>query len=106
MTSNLFTSVWLLKGLTGSESGKLQLKGERVLFTLGNGTKVFDVARSEITGVDFPWINFGAGMVIKIGSASHRISFVRPGNTAMGEYGFDIGSGRAACKEWRAALGK
>ncbi len=96
----LFTSVWLLTGITGSVFGHLTFANGRIAFTTNDGC-VFNVPLSEVSDVEFPWYYFGGGVKFRIGADSYRLSFVQPNNVA----GYpDIGEGRRACKVWRSLL--
>ncbi len=100
--SVLHTPAWLLRGLTGSEAGSLELANGRFTFTSDEGQRIIDVALSEVREVKFPWYYFGGGMKLSIGTERYRVSFLQPGNTG-GDI-FDISSGREIGKRWKAAL--
>ncbi|MFI2429786.1 hypothetical protein ACH5A7_37935 [Streptomyces sp. NPDC018955] len=133
--AELVSPVWLLMGATGSAPGFLYLKKQRVAFEVTrrgaltegqsnrlmglfhdpglNGTwspegtpVVFDVPLSEVTGVRFPWYEFGGGMRIHLGSHRFRFSFVQPSNTAVEPHAPGMGRGRAACRHWKDALSR
>ena len=95
--------VWLLHGLTGSESGVLKLNRGRLSFVTDAGRQVFDAALSELKGVKYPLLSAGAGVNFEIGSEKYRVSFIQPGNTAMGEYA-SIPDARALGKAWKPIL--
>lgn len=113
--------VWLLKGLTGSEPGRLRLTRERLRFSTRAGL-LFDVPLQEVREVTYPWYYFGGGMKVRVGDVQHRFSFVRPNGAehavgrALGEAGDpaalvvaagkigDIRSGRALGRHWRAVF--
>lgn len=97
----LSDTVWLLKGLIASEAGVLTLKNDRLSFTTDKS--IFDSPLSEVQGIDFPLIYFGAGFVLKLGGAKYKFSFIQPGNTAGGEYA-SIPEARDKGKRWKAAL--
>jgi hypothetical protein len=121
----LCTPTWLLTGMSGNVPGLLELVDGRLSFTTEEG-RVFDTAVSEVSEVIFPWYYFGGGAKFKIGTASYRISFVKPngasdipagliallGDEARGAAGIltigrkvsDIGKGRNAGKAWKAVL--
>ena len=92
---------WLLKGLIASESGVLTLKKGRLSFTTDK--PLFDCPLSEVQGMDFPLIYFGAGFVLKLGGAKYKFSSIQPGNAAGGEYA-SIPEARDKGKRWKAAL--
>ena len=98
---SLSDKVWLLKGLIASEAGRLTLKKGRLSFTTDK--PLFDSPLSEVQGINFPLIYFGAGFVLKLGGAKYKFSFIQPGNTAGGEYA-SIPEAREKGKRWRAAL--
>ena len=95
--SEMFTSAWLLIGITGSTPGNLELAQGRISFTTSD-RQIFEVPVSSVTDVNFPWYYFGGGVKFRIGSESYRISFVEPG-----EHG-NIRDGRRAGKAWKAIL--
>ena len=113
--------VWLLKGLTGSAAGRLELKRDRLRFSTRAGV-LFDVPLRDVSGVTYPWYYFGGGMKVRVGETQYRFSFVRPNGAehaigrALGEAGNpaallvaggkigDIRSGRALGRRWRAAF--
>ena len=113
--------VWLLKGLTGSAAGRLELKRDRLRFSTRAGV-LFDVPLRDVSGVTYPWYYFGGGMKVRVGETQYRFSFVRPNGAehaigrALGEAGNpaallvaggkigDIRSGRALGRRWRAVF--
>lgn len=112
---------WMLKGLTQSIPGWMAIKDERVCFATPDGV-VFDVARSEITAVVFPWYYFGGGVKLEAAGVPYRISFVKPngaeyavarGLAAVGSTASlafvaskigDMRDGRDVGKRWREIL--
>ena len=68
---------WRLEGITQSIPGWMAIKDERVCFATPDGV-VFDVARSEITAVVFPWYYFGGGVKLEAAGVPYRFSFVKP----------------------------
>lgn len=122
MTSRPFaTNAWLLKGLTGSVSGWLELRDERLRFITPDEV-LFDAALSEITGVVFPWYYFGGGVKLLVGGERVRVSFVKPNGAEyanarllaadsnpaalllVASKALDIREGRAAGTRWRDLL--
>ena len=96
----MFTLVWRLSGLTGSEPGHLELNGGRLTFTpIEEGKPGFDVAITDVRDINFPWHYFGGGFKMRIGGEQHRFSFVQPHN----EYA-DISGGREVGKAWKKLL--
>jgi hypothetical protein len=96
----MFTRVWQLSGLTGSEPGDLELKNGRLTFTpLELGKPGFDVPLSDVHDINFPWHYFGGGFKVRIGGEQYRFSFVEPHNEAA-----DISSARATGKAWKKLL--
>jgi hypothetical protein len=96
----MFTPVWRLSGLTGSEPGHLEFRGGRLIYTpLDNVLHGFSVTFEEVTDVSFPWHYFGGGFKMRIGGEQFRFSFVEPHNESA-----DIGSGREAGKAWKKIL--
>jgi hypothetical protein len=131
--SELSSPVWLLMGATGSVGGSLRLTHHNVSFTVigrgaltlnqsakldsyvdGSGLNgrwnpdgsavVFDVPRSTIDGVRFPWYEFGGGMRMQIGGERFRFSFLTPANIEAGTEVIGISQGRATGRRWREAL--
>ena len=121
----LVAAAWMLEGMTRSVPGVLELADGRIGFTTEEG-RVFESALGDIT-VKFPWYYFGGGCKIRIGDRVYRISFVRPndatdvpgsllarldGGAAGGAAALltagrklaDVGRGRKAGKQWKAAL--
>lgn len=95
----MFTSVWRLKGLTGSESGHLEIAKGRLIYTPGNGRPGFDVALDAVSDINFPWYYFRGGFKMRIGADKFRFSFVEPHNDQA-----DVAGGRAVGKRWKKAL--
>ena len=109
---------WLLEGLTVSIPGWLDLRQERLRFTTPEEV-VFEVPRSDVTSITFPWYYFGGGMKLRAAGHPYRISFVKPngaeyavarGLASQGELAAlllvaskvaDIRSGRDAGRRWR-----
>ncbi len=97
--NSLFTSAWLLKGITGSVSGYLELRDERLTFTTGEDELyLFNVPLSEVKDVVFPWYYFGGGVKLRIGAHKYRFSFIEP----YSESG--VLAARVIGKEWKAVL--
>ena len=117
------SDAWLLKGFTVSIPGWLDLQQERLRFTTPDEV-VFEVPRSDVTSIKFPWYYFGGGVKLRAAGQPYRISFVKPngaeyavarGLAFQGELaalllvaskGADIRSGRDAGRRWRALLGE
>ncbi len=115
---------WLLKGLTGSTPGLLELAEGRLSFSAVGGYsgapgtrsdersdhagRVFETAVSNVTDVTFPWYYFGAGAKLTIGEQRYRLSFSKPGNTQLHEeqLGANVAMGREAGKMWRSVLSR
>lgn len=93
----MYSPIWLLKGLTRSVPGELELSKGRLTMTIEE-SQLFDVPLSQVTGITFPWYYFGGGMKFNVGGDHYRISFVQPGDAG------DIVSGRQTGKAWRALL--
>lgn len=91
--ATLRTPAWLLRGLFGRTAGTLSLADGRLAFVTADLVTVFDVPIAALS-VRSPWHLFGAGIVVTIGAARHRLSFVEPGENG------DVRSGRAACRVW------
>jgi hypothetical protein len=123
MSNRQFASdAWLLKGLTRSIPGWLELHQDRLRFVTP-GEVVFDEPRSRVSAVTYPWYYFGGGVKLRIGDARYRISFVKPNGAetaigrGLGEMGnpaalyvaatkvTDIRAGRAVGRRWRELLG-
>ncbi len=121
---SLFTPAWLLKGITGSVPGVLELHNGRLAFTTEEG-RVFEAPLAEVRDVKFPWYYFGGGVKLTVNNESYRLSFVRPNDASdipgrllartggpgavaglltVGQKIVDIGEGRAAGKTWKAVL--
>lgn len=94
----MFSSVWKLKGLTGSESGDLELRSGHLIYTPHMGVG-FDVPLTEVQDITFPWYYFGGGFKMRIGNDNYRFSFIKPHD----EYA-NIGEARATGKAWKRAL--
>jgi len=115
------SDAWLLEGVTRSLPGWLEWRNERLRFVTAERV-VFDVSRSDITDIRYPWYYFGGGVKLRASGTPHRLSFVRPNGAehavgrALGEMGnpaslavaavkvFDIRSGRAVGRTWRRIL--
>ncbi|MBK9216838.1 MAG: hypothetical protein IPM59_14810 [Chloracidobacterium sp.] len=96
----MFTLVWRLKGLTGSDAGHLELEGGRLSWTpLGDDDPGFDVPLAEVQDISYPWYYFSGGFKMRIGADKYRFSFVEPANDSA-----DIFGGRRTGKEWKKAL--
>ncbi len=95
----MFTSVWRLIGLTGSEAGHLEFENGRLIYTLNNGGPGFDVPISEVRDITFPWHYFNGGFKMRIGSESYRFSFVEPH-----DHYADVSAGREMGMAWKKAL--
>ncbi len=96
----MYTPVWRLKGLTGSEAGHLELRDGRLLYTPIEPEKPgFDVPLADVKDVHFPWHYFGGGFKVRIGGEEIRFSFIEPHNDQA-----EVRSGRASGKEWRKLL--
>lgn len=98
MTTALSTPAWLLKGVTGSAPGLLELEAGEIAFT-GEDGRVFSAALGDV-GASFPWYYFGAGAKFTVGRNTYRVSFVRPSGGTL-----DIFRGRRAGRDWRRAVG-
>jgi hypothetical protein len=109
----LCTPIWLLIGMTGNVPGVLELADGRLSFTTEEG-RVFETPVSGVSEVKFPWYYFGGGVKFKVGTASYRISFVKPngpgrlrgaaGILTIGRMVSDFGKGRKAGKAWKSVL--
>jgi hypothetical protein len=121
----LCTPVWQLIGMSGNVPGLLELGDGRLSFTTEAG-RVFDTPVSEVGEIRFPWYYFGGGANFKVGTASYRISFVKPngagdvpdrllahlgdgvevaaGILTIGRKVSDLGKGRKAGKAWKSVL--
>ncbi len=98
--TTMFTLVWRLEGLNGSEAGHLELKGGRLAWTpVDYEMSGFDVPLAEVQDINFPWYYFGGGFKMRIGADKYRFSFVEPHNESA-----DIFGGRRTGKEWKNAL--
>jgi hypothetical protein len=118
----LRTPAWLLHGATGSEPGILELVGDRLAFTTPD-RQAFDAHLGNVSDVVFPRHYFGGGMKLKVDGEKFRVSFVKPNGAevlearllaelgsplaflTVGQKVSDIGTGRAAGKAWKQALG-
>ena len=94
----MFTAIWKLSGLTGSEYGHLELRSGRLIYTPNKGVG-FDVPLAQVEDINFPWHYFGGGFKMRIGSEKYRFSFIEPHNDNA-----DIGEARAKGKAWKKAL--
>jgi hypothetical protein len=123
MASQSFASpAWLLKGITVSIPGWLELKRDRLRFMTPEEV-VFDAPLSEVTSVTFPWYYFGGGVKLLASGQPHRLSFVVPNGgeyvegRALAAFGnpeslfmaaskmADIHDGREIGRRWRELLG-
>jgi hypothetical protein len=96
----MLTPVWRLLGLTGSEPGYLEMKGERLIYRPADGSWTgFNIPLAEASDINFPWHYFGGGFKMRIGSEKYRFSFVEPHNEAA-----DISGGRAVGRAWKKLL--
>ena len=96
----MFTFVWRLSGLAGSEAGHLELRGGRLTFTPLEAEKAgFDVPITEVHDINFPWHYFGGGFKMRVGSEQYRFSFIEPHNESA-----DVAGGRQTGKAWRKLL--
>jgi hypothetical protein len=95
---SLFTSAWLLKGITGSVSGSLELKNKRLIYVTDDGQRLFNVPLSEVRDIIFPWYYFGAGVKLRIGANKYRFSFIEPYSESGVLAACDVG------KEWKSLL--
>jgi hypothetical protein len=126
-TSFLVSPAWLIGGLR-NVPGYLGAGGGRLTFV--SDTPVFDLPLHEVTDVHWPWYWFGGGVKLRAEGQLHKITFVRPNgmpppdpsmlHTGIGVFGLltgtwhdvyalrglaDIGTGRAAGKQWKQLLG-
>lgn len=117
------SDAWLLRGLTQSVPGWLDLQDGRLRFSTPDEV-VFETPLAEVSGITFPWYYFGGGMKLRAGGESYRISFVKPngaeyavsrGLAATGNPAAlllaarkvtDIRTGRGAGRRWRELLGR
>lgn len=90
---------WLLRGLFGRVAGTLKLAGGRLVFTSDERVVLLD-ARVDDLSVRLPWYYFGGGVVVTVGDARYRLSFVEPGENG------DMRSGRAACRTFCERIGR
>lgn len=96
----MFTQVWRLSGLTGSEPGHLELRGGRFIYSPSDESRPgFDVPLPEVTDINFPWHYFGGGFKMRIGGEQFRFSFVEPHNDFA-----DISGGRVVGRAWKKLL--
>lgn len=79
---NFCTPAWLLLGWFGSQPGVLELKSGRLSFVTEE-SRVFNVARDQITNIEFPWYYLGCGVKFKAGADSYRVSFA-PSESSAG----------------------
>jgi hypothetical protein len=124
MKTNEFASyAWLLKGMTVSIPGWLDLQSGRLRFSTPEEV-VFDVPLAEVTGITYPWYYFGGGVKLRAAGKAYRISFVLPngmeyasgrGLADQGDLASlafvaskaeDIGAGRDVGRQWRELLGE
>ena len=94
----MFTSVWRLSGIIGSEAGHLELTSGRLIYTPIEGAG-FNVPITDVQDINFPWHYLGGGFKMRIGSENYRFSFIEPHNDNA-----DITEGRAIGKTWKKAL--
>lgn len=83
-TQTYASNAWLLKGMTGSVPGWLELRDGSLRFITPDG-EGFDVERAAVTSVVFPWYYFGGGMKIVAESRRYRFSFVKPNGAEYAE---------------------
>ena len=96
----MFTQVWRLSGLTGSEPGHLEFRGGRLIYSpIDESLPGFNVALQEVSDINFPWHYFGGGFKMRIGGEQYRFSFVEPHNELA-----DISGGRETGKAWKKIL--
>jgi hypothetical protein len=95
--------VWLLRGLTGSESGVLKFNRGRLSFTTDEDHQIFNADLCELKNVKYPLLSAGTCVNFTIGGEKYRISFIQPGNTAMGADA-SISEARALGKAWKPIL--
>lgn len=96
----MFTQVWRLSGLTGSEAGHLELRSGRLIYTpIDERFAGFDVPITEVTNIKFPWHYFSGGFKMRIDGQEFRFSFVEPHNDVA-----DISGGREKGKAWKKIL--
>lgn len=96
----MFTFVWRLSGLTGSEAGHLELRRGRLTFTPLDVEKPgFDVPLAEVRDINFPWHYLGGGFKMRIGNEQYRFSFIEPHNDSA-----DVYDGRQTGKAWKKLL--
>jgi hypothetical protein len=96
----MFTQVWRLSGLAGSEPGHLELRGGRLIYSPIDETRPgFDVSLADVGDVRFPWYYFSGGFKMRIRGEEFRFSFVQPHNEFA-----DISGGREAGKAWKKIL--
>jgi hypothetical protein len=124
MARDTFAShAWLLKGMTGSVPGWLELEEGRLRFTSLEEV-AFDVALSDVSAVVFPWYYFGGGVKLRAADKPFRLSFVKPNGAEYADARLaasfadpaalllvaskanDIASGTDAGREWRRLLGE
>ncbi len=134
--THLSTKAWLLRGIS-SIPGRLTLGGGRLSFTaFGPGnlwpsqlrklerdagrkglatrlsnderTVVFEVPRSDVQKVSFPWYYFSGGAKLTLNGVRFRFGFDKPANTRMTSEGGDlvgeIFRARRSGKAWKAVL--
>ncbi|WP_369132055.1 hypothetical protein [Modestobacter sp. I12A-02662] len=125
--SYLVSPAWLIGGLR-NVPGYLGAGGGRLTFV--SDTPVFDVPLDEVTDVTWPWYWFGGGLKLRADGRLYKVTFVRPNGmpdpdpsmleAGIGVFGFltgtwhdvsalrglaDIGTGRAAGRQWKQFLG-
>ena len=129
MSDGVQTKAWYqFGGLKGFEPGYLVLTPEQRLVFVGLEGARFDAPLPAVSDVKFPRHWFDGGCKLTIGDQTHRVDFVRPNGAqdvtyhlwdagvgpgvlgTLGDATFvaskisDIGSGRAAGKQWKAIL--
>lgn len=120
----LRSQAWLLRGITGSTEGLLELHDGRLSFTMtgvyygmpgtrgdkrGDETgRVFEAPLAEVSEVKFPWYSFGLLVKFNVRNDSYRVSFMRPGNTTLGTTKDAVnmmkGSTWRTAKRWKQIL--
>jgi hypothetical protein len=125
--SYLVSPAWLIGGLK-NVPGYLAGGLGRLAFV--SDTPVFDVPMDQVSDVTWPWYWFGGGFKARVGGQLYKVTFVRPNGmpapdtsmfeAAVGVVGAlsgaghdvsalrglaDIGTGRAAGKQWKQYLG-
>lgn len=111
------TYAWLLRGI-GNTPGWLWLGNERLAF-LTPDEVVFDVSRSQISAITFPWYYFSGGMRLTAAGQRYKIAFVLPndaeypqgspleprvGLSGLALKGASLREGREVGRRWRELL--